>query len=353
MSKTMPVVGPRVHEVLGKQIDLAVYENAETLPPLIKSGKFDHVGWYDLSNVDPDDPIWYQDGIREEGTLTQERLDAFENSFAVNSWLTKYIPPMFTLCGKPKDGRGRILSLWEQWKKGLTGQYAPAYYYTETNDSRRADITDGLTNNLRHDPSFKATMESVVTGCLLLIKENELALNEVAIRNYLFDEVKIEEHFAEGNITKIVNSILKRGVGGGDPLVRVEVRKKHEAFCEKVGYKVDNKTTVLISCDSETYAYRAWCQFILPAIIKNCSPVRIILFTNNHVPAEARKKIKAFVNYVEYFVDASFLMVAKDLGVPEIPVKTQPYEILGCIPQIIGKHDAYRKGFRLVPVSSY
>ena len=96
MATTMPVVGPRVHEVLGKKIDLAVYENAETLPPLIKSGKFDHVGWYDLSNVDPDDAIWYQDGIREEGTLTQERLDAFESSFAVNSWLTKYIPPMFT-----------------------------------------------------------------------------------------------------------------------------------------------------------------------------------------------------------------------------------------------------------------
>ena len=63
--------------------------------------------------------------------------------------------------------------------------------------------------------------------------------------------------------------------------------------------------------------------------------------------------MKSFAANLEYFVDASFLMVAKDLGLPEIPVKTQPYELLGCIPQIIGAHDGYRKGHRLVPIDKY
>ena len=132
----------------------------------------------------------------------------------------------------------------------------------------------------------------------------------------------------------------------------MEVRKKHEAYCEKAGYKLDKKT-ILLCCDSDTYAYRAWCQYILPAIIKNNDPIRIILFTNNHVPAEARKNVKKFKKNVDYFLEASFLMVAKDLGLPEIPVKTQPYQLLGCVPQIIGKHDGYRKGSRLVPIDSY
>ena len=62
----LPIVGDHVRTVLGKEIDLNVYNNQETKPPEIKSGVFDHVGWFDLDKVDPDDDIWYQDGIREE-----------------------------------------------------------------------------------------------------------------------------------------------------------------------------------------------------------------------------------------------------------------------------------------------
>ena len=348
-----PILGLQKITVFGREIDLAVYRNKETAPPEIKSGVFSHIGSFDLDTVDPDDDMWYQDGIREEGTFTKEREDAFDNSYDVSGWLTKYIPPMFTLDGIVKDGRGRILSAWEKYKAGLTGRYIPAYFYTETDSSKKASVIDGLDNNLRHDPAFKATMESVISGSLLLIKENELDFSEVAIRTFLFDDLHIEKHFSQGNITKIVDAILKRGVGGGDPLVRVEVRKKHVAFCEKAGYKIDGKTTFLLSCDNDTYAYRAWCQHILPAIVGNNHPVKIILFTNNHVPAEARKKVKAFKDFIEYFLDASFLMVAKDLGVPSIPVKFKPFELVGCIPQIIGKHDAYRKAYKLVDVDKY
>ena len=52
-------------------------------------------------------------------------------------------------------------------------------------------------------------------------------------------------------------------------------------------------------------------------------------------------------------------MVEKDyapgwpLGELQLPVKTKPFELLGCIPQIIGKLDGYRKGCRLVPIDSY
>ena len=351
--ETAPILGPQKITVFGEEIDLSVYRNKETTPPEIRSGVFSHIGSFDLDTVDPDDDMWYQDGIREEGTFTKQREDAFDNSYDVNGWLTKYIPPMFTLNGIPKDGRGRVLSAWEKYKKGLTGRYLPAYFYTETDASKKAAVIDGLDQNLRHDPAFKATMESVVSGCLVLIKQDELDFNEVAVRNFLFGDLKIEKRFSLGNITKIVDAILKRGVGGGDPLIRVEVRSKHEAFCQRAGYRIDGKTTFLLSCDNDTYAYRAWCQHILPAITNNRSPVRIILFTNNHVPAEARKKVRAFKNFVEYFLEASFLMVSKDLGLPSIPVKSKPFELLGCIPQIIGKHDAYRKAYKLVDIDQY
>jgi len=350
--EALPIIGPTKITVFGKEVDLSNYNNKETAPPVIKSGEFSHIGTFDLETVDPNDEFWYNDGIREEGN-TQQRLDEFDNSYSVKGWLTKYIPPIFTLEGIPKDGRGRILSAWEKYKKGLTGRYVPCYYYVETDSSNKALVIDGLENNLRHDPAFKASMESVITGCLLLISKKELECSEAPIRNFLFADLKIEKHFSEGNITKIVTAVLKRGVAGGEPLVRVEVRKQHEAFCEKAGYKIDNKNTFLLCCDSNTYAYRAWCEHILPAIVKNNSPVKIILFTNNHVPAEARKKVKSFKNFVEYYLDASYLMVEKDYVPIQLPVKSKPFELVGCVPQVIKKHDAYRKSYRFVSIEDY
>ena len=212
------IVGPRVQRVLDRDVDLKLYNHEETSPPDILTGTFDHVGWFDLDTVDPDDIIWYQDGIREAETdqFTQLRLDQFTNSYQTEGWLTKFIPPMFTLTGKPIDGRGRILSLWEQYKAGLTGRWAPAYFYTEGDDSVMAEVTDGLSNNLRHNPAFKATRESVITGTCVIIGKGELDFNEVAVRHYLYSKLKIEKHFNQGNITTIVNGIMKRGASGGD-----------------------------------------------------------------------------------------------------------------------------------------
>ena len=108
----------------------------------------------------------------------------------------------------------------------------------------------------------------------------------------------------------------------------------------------------MLSADSDTYAYRAWCQHILPAIVKNDSPVEIVLFTNNHIPAEARKNIKKFATNLEYFLDASYLMVGTDYGLT-FPVKEIPYSIVGCIPQVVGKHETYARGYRFVDIKNY
>ena len=347
------ILGPHCREVLGSQVDLKDYDNRETYQPKIKSGTYSHHGWFDLDTVDPDDKIWWQEGIREEGIIIQERLDAFEDSFTTKKWLVKYIPPLFTTEGKPKDGRGRILTLYYMYKAGLTSRWAPCIYYTETDDSTKSQVTDGLKNNFRHDPSFKATRESVVQGCLTLIKTNELALNEVAIRDYLFTDLELQNVFSEDNITKVVNNVLQRGKGGGDPQVRVVVRKQHESCLEKAGHKL-TKTKILLCCDSNTYAFRAWCEHILPAIINNRGLVEIILFTNNHVPSEAIKKIKVFDALVKSYHKASYLMVEKTMGCTwDDDRKIPQYKILGVIPQIYGRHDTHYDTHRLVPLSDF
>ena len=330
------------------EINLEDYIEKKVLPPTIRGGRFSHIGILDLDTVDEDDPMWENDGIREEGN-TEERLDAFENAYEVEGFKTDVPPPLVGTNGIPRDGRGRVISAKRRGEKQL-----PVFYYVIDDDSEKSRISDGLENNLRHPTSFSATMESVVVACLYLISRNELARDEVAIRDYLHDEINIQQRFAAHNITKIVNSVLKRSVAGGAPLVAIKHRKKWEVYCEKANKKVDNKTVFLLSADSDTYAFRAWCQHILPAIVKNDIPIEIILFTNNHVPAEARKNMEHFQSKLKYFLNASYLMVEKDYApVLNVPVKTEPYKILGCIPQVLGKHDRYKNGHRFVPIKDY
>jgi hypothetical protein len=186
-----------------------------------------------------------------------------------------------------------------------------------------------------------------------------MSLSEVEVRKYLHDDLNIQGHFASHNITKIVTSILRRGVGGGDPLVLVQDAKKWKEWCKKAGVVVDGKKVVLLSADNETYPWRAWCQHILPAIVKNNQPIEIIPYSNKHIPAEARKNIQAFKKELQFCLESSYLMVEKDyaptwpMGNLELPVKNVPYICYRTLPQIIGKHDSAKKGYRFIEIDNY
>lgn len=350
MSYEMPIEG--VHQIPGfggtGVINLEDYITKGIFPPKIKGGTFSHISVLDLNEVDENDDKWLNVGIREEGN-TEERIQTFENKFEVEGFKTKDPPPLIGTNGDPRDGRGRIIAA-----KRRGERYIPAFYYVITDDSLKSKITDGLTENLRHDASFGATMESVILGCLFLIKKEELALSEVEVRHYLHKELNIQNHFATHNITKIVNSVLKRGVGGGDPLVLIQDSSKWKEWCKKAGVIVDGKKVVLLSADNETYAWRAWCQHILPAIVKNDQPIEIIPYSNKHIPAEAKKNIQNFKAELKVMLESSYLMVEKDYApVLNLPVKNIPYICNRTIPQIIGKHDSSRKGYRFIEIDRY
>jgi len=34
-------------------------------------------------------------------------------------------------------------------------------------------------------------------------------------------------------------------------------------------------------------------------------------------------------------------------------IKSFPYKILGCMPQVVGKHESYDRGYRFVPIENY
>jgi hypothetical protein len=355
MTYEMPIEG--THQIPGFNgigvIDLEDYITKKILPPVTKGGEFSHIGVFDLNTIDEDDERLLNIGIREEGN-TEERIQAFENEFEVNGYVVKEPPAIIGTNGDIRDGRGRIIAA-----KRRGERYIPAYFYVITDNSFKSRITDGVKENLRHDVSFPAKMETVILSCLVLIKKNELNLSEVDVRNYIHSELEVQRKFSAGNITKMVNSIMNRGVGGGDPLVLVQDDKKWKEWCVKAGVVVDGKKTVLLCADSNTYPWRAWCQHILPAIVKNKQPIEIILYSNEHIPKEAKENIQGFKTELQFILESSYLMVEKDyaptwpMGNLELPVKNVPYLCYRTIPQVIGKHDSARKGYRFIDIDKY
>ena len=102
----------------------------------------------------------------------------------------------------------------------------PVFYYAIVDDSELCRVSSGLVENLRHDPAFKASIESVIINCLYLISIKELKLSETAVRNYLNNKIKIQDYFAKTSITKIINGVLARGQEDSfSPLVMVEARE--------------------------------------------------------------------------------------------------------------------------------
>ena len=325
-------------------IDLNDFKTLEPAKQL--NGKFLHFDFLDLSAVDEDDEDYWNLAIRDE--KTDERIEAQQTHFENHGFLTNFWPPIYGSDGRPRDGRGRIIAA-----KRNGERFIPISVYSYTDNTNRNYLTNGLKAN-NHAPSVSVKTGDVVRTGLRLISDGELKCDKSSVEDWLYNELEVTEMFSErgGVITKIIDEILAVGANGGDPLVYRQSREKWEEWCEKRNLKIDNKKRFLMSVDSDTYYYRAWCQHILPAISKCDDPIELVLYTNETVPEKARKKLKVFVTQLEYFYAASYTMVNNALSGIKLEVPDErPYIVLGAIPQIYGSHDL--KSRKLIPIDKY
>ena len=364
MPNNRPVVGmnPIPGFNGGENIDLNIYQNHE-LPTQIY-GTFSHIGSIDLTEVDEDDPIWLNDAIRDDGN-TLERIEDFENTFELKGFDTRYDPCIMGTDGKPRDGRGRVIGAKRRGEKRI-----PAFFYSYESDTERCRVSNGVKENLKHDPAYAATREDIIKAALYLIGRKELIFDEKSIRKWLF-EIEIEKKFNQRNITMIKDSILKRGVDGGKEVVRIRSRSDWERWILKnLNKKVNkqngnnNENVWLTSVDNDTYPYRVFAQSIVQSIARqikqqetsllkqDIKPAEIILYTNQKTHSDAQKCVKQFKKDLDRIIIQSYLMVSKDYDFPyPLPIKKPQYVILGAIPQLIGEHNV--DGNKLVPLEDY
>ena len=344
----------------GPSIDLNVYQDRR-LPTQI-NGTFSHIGSINLEEVDEDEGVWLNDAIRDDGN-TLERIEDFENTFELKGFNTSYDPPIMGTDGKPRDGRGRVIGGKRRGEK-----YIPAFFYTYNDTTERCRVSNGVKENLKHDPAYKATREDIIKAALYLISEEQLDYDNVSIDAWL-NEIQIEKTFNSRNIKIIFNDIIKRGKNGGEEAVRTRKdRKDWERWCiknlsKRVNSQHSNKeNTWLVCVDNDTYSFRVYAQSVLESIKRQAKanknavvktpirPAEFILYTNKKTHQDAVKCVKAFKKGLDQTIRDSYFMVGLDYNLPMTP-QTPKYVILGAIPQLIGKHDV--NGDQLVPIDNY
>lgn len=330
-------------------INLADFIGREIEIP--KGYEFESLGSLDLEeDVDELDDIWSNDGVREEGN-TEERIQALENNFSIKGFLTNYTPGMGSkdTLGKenPVEGRGRALAGKRNHEKKL-----PWIKLRKVIEGERPRISGGVLENLKHDPATKGTREDVITAGLTLINLGELEPNEVDINEWLKTEVEINKYFTQGNITLIVDGIIKRHAEG-ENAVRIKERKSWvDILDKKFHIKIDNKSIFLFSVDSDTYTCRCFCEAILEHGSTN--PPEIILYTKKRLPSEARKKQEIFIRDLGRYTRLTYKTVAdrKDMSFKKVDVN-EHFKIKGCIPQFIEDHKDAWDSKELVPAEFY
>jgi len=317
--------------------------------PELEGYEFSHLGSLDLQvDVDESDEKWLNDAIREEGN-TDDRIEQLENNYEIKGYLTSYEPGMGTETD-PIDGRGRAIAGKRNGEKKI-----PWLYYKKVSKGEKNRISNGVLQNLKHDPATKGTRADVIKAGVYLIKLGELENNAGSIVYWLKNSLKINTAFNERNMTLIANGIKKQADAGED-VVRVQKRKLWEEWVLKnLNKKIDDKKVFLFSVDNDAYICRCLCQAILESAVHGRSPAEIILYTNKTLPTDAREKLNKFVNELEKYVYSAYTLVERDQDC-EYKKKFQtlkPYTILGALPQFIVDHKDEYHGRVLVKLEDY
>ena len=335
------------------RISLSDY-HAQSAPEISGAPHLDYV-FVDLNQVDTSHPDFAQDGIRQEvgDGGDNERIESFKISFTQNGWLTSFPPPCIDTEGNWLDGRGRVRAAKENGECWI-----PVARYTRTDKSIRNTVSNGVSLNGSAKPVYRTTFAEFVNAGVHLINMGELANTQSEVDNWLYKEACVENVYnnLNGAITRMRETIIKNAAID-DSLLRTFNNGSAHRWVEKnQGLEKDDYVLINSSDASscQTYAERAFCRRILPAIVEGRSPVNIIFYTSAKTPAAARKGLEDSMATIQKLYNNTFEVVNKlysgTFAVATLPAN-RAYVVMGAIPQIVKDHKV--DGSKLVDINEY
>jgi hypothetical protein len=314
------------------QILLSDYD-AQLAPEISGAPHLDYV-FVDLNQVDTSHPDFAQDGIRQEvgDGGDNERVQSFKVSFAHSGWLTSFPPPCIDTEGNWLDGRGRVRAAKENGERWI-----PVARYARTDKSIRNTVSNGVSLNGSAKPVYRTTFAEFVNAGVHLINMGELANTQEAVESWLYKEACVENVYdnLNGTITRMRDTII-RNAAIDDSLLRTFNNGSATRWVEKNqglsrGEYVLVNSSDVSSC--QTYAERAFCRHILPAIVEGLEDSMTII----------QKLYNSMFEVVNRLYSGTF-------AVATLPAD-RAYVVMGAIPQIVKDHNV--DGTKLVDVNEY
>jgi hypothetical protein len=312
-------------------------------PKVLPNGTFIKYVWIDLDAIDLNDIAIIDNniGIRPLTGNDEQRIMELRNSFKANGWMTTEFPPIVDSNGKFWDGRGRAIAA-----KANGERWLPGALYSFSSVTFRNQITCGL---LANDglPSNPTNFGGFLCAGVALIAAGELDRDEAEIKNWLYNEAKVEQFIDNsicGGVTKLINAILRDSETGGNIILN-----KGRNFWQQFSKEAGCSDPVLLSVDSDTYPLRAYGKILqdpdtIPEIVLYTGKA---MYEDDFVDA-IRKTVDALEDYWKCTFD---LVNSSIEGVQIKAPQNKPWKIAGVAPQIVGKHDKFFNKRKLVKLN--
>lgn len=338
----------------GKTIDLNKLNDYPD--PEVKGGTFEGWAFVDLTNEVTQKKLTQQDENTDARANGNDwgHINRLNSSFAVDGFqYDKFASDPITLDIERMEidnGRSRTKAAQQNHEKVLP---VAMFSYAEKTAKTRKIV--GLKAN-KHLPALRVTRNDVIQAVVdLIVNKKELDCTRHAIERFLEDDLEVYTFMRPGDVTIIINEAYEIASTGQLNLMLLKERGEWIDFFRHQGMNMDNY--VLCQVDRTWNVSNVWRLDILPRFANGLGKAKLILFTKEKLPSNARDNMDRFKEDLESLYQQTYALVNAEVNGNESakvefgprPLPNRPWEIVGCAPQIVGKHD----GQILVPLNKY
>jgi len=336
-------------------IDLNTFTNMNIPNPKDDSLMFSHWTFLNISQSQYSlNDLNY--GIRESDIDSwEDHVEDLKQSLVSAGFSMSQTTPWIYEDGGTGDGRSRFKAA-----RDLGYDYFPVAVFVkaegEVTDLDR--LVNATKSNMQGFPQKRAKKNDFIANAEKALREQWIENNLESVREFCFETLGLSEYYANSTatVTEIASKAYNNFNAGGNSVLNAPTTTIKD-WLKDNGYNL-NKKTKLVATNNETYALREF-ESILDSVNKGYDPISFIFYTKASNSDKARKDLDNFLKKLESLYTLSQKAVLKNIekstGMKMTLPQTdeRPWQVLGCIPQILGEHPNLEDTNQLISVKDY
>lgn len=350
----MKTLNTTTAKFFGKTVDLTKLDKYPK--PKLKGAKFVGYTFLDTTSTATQNFLAVQDentGIRAEGT-NWKNVRKTANSHEIREFLyDKFASDPIALDitnMEVENGRTRIKAAVTNFQKAIP---VAMFEFPKKKSAKLKKINGLRTNN--HVEANRVTRDDVIQATVdLVVNKKEVACTKAAIRHFIETELEAGDMLPQKDITIAIDEAFEIAQTGQSILMITKERNEWIQWLRAQGFNPDDY--VLCQVDRTWNVSNVWRLEILPNYRVGAKKAKLLLFTKEKLPRVAKERVQSFVNDLEQLYTDTYSLVNYEMnrlariGVfPSTDLNDRPFEIVGCMPQIVGENEDQM----IVPVEEY